>query len=49
MEREHYKTSKAYLPSVNKIQMRRLSRICRKGMEVKGRSCVSYTTMLLWG
>lgn len=47
MEREHYKTSKAYLPSVNKIQMRRLSRICRKWVEVKGRSCVSYTTMLL--
>lgn len=25
MEREHCKTSKAYLPSVNNIQMRRLS------------------------
>ena len=49
MERKHYKTSKAYLPSVDKMQMRRLSRICRKWMEVKGRSCVSYTTMLLGG
>ena len=47
MEREHYKTSTADLPSVNKIQMRRLSRISRKWMEVKGRSCVSYMTMLL--